>query len=82
MSKRRNIIRKCLLNHAPNKSVRYRYFTNLTIESLIRRRFFYSYSQNFWAAEISSHTVIAIQARSSRVLLLSQQKHKAIWPVM
>ncbi len=64
MSKRRNIIRKCLLNHAPNKSVcyidgTYRY---LTIESLIRRniirrRFVYSYSQNFWAAEISSYTV-------------------------
>ncbi len=42
----------------------YRYFTNnyyLTIESLIRRniirrRFFYGYSQNFWAAEISSYT--------------------------
>ncbi len=64
MSKRRNIIRKCLLNHAPNKRIdgTYRYFTNLTIESLIRkniirRRFVYSYSQNFWAAEISSYTV-------------------------
>ncbi len=40
----------------------YRYFTNLTIESLIRRniirkRFVYSYSQNLGAAEISSYTV-------------------------
>ncbi len=35
----------------------------LSIESLIRRniirrRFFYGYSQNFWAAEISSYTVV------------------------
>ncbi len=30
---------------------------NLTVESLIRRKSFYSYSQNFWAAEISSYTV-------------------------
>ena len=36
---------------------------NLTVESsiiIICRMYFYSYSQNFWAAEISSYTIVNV----------------------